>query len=81
MTDRMFITETTRSVTAEHKWPYRMLTERDPFGGCPALWELPQRGSPSSRPRAIQIGDGILTQRSRDEVARITQRLGGKVKP
>jgi hypothetical protein len=52
----------------------------DPFGGCPALWGLVNE-SVSSRPRAIKIGDGILTQRSREEVARITQRLGGKARP
>jgi hypothetical protein len=34
--------------------------------------------SVSSSPRAINIGEGILTQRSREEVARITQRLGGR---
>ena len=51
----------------------------DPFGGCPELWGLVNE-SASSRPRAINIGDGILTRRSREEVARITQRLGGKVK-
>ncbi len=52
----------------------------DPFGGCPALWGLVNE-SVGSRPRAIKIGDGILTRRSREEVERITQRLGGKVKP
>jgi hypothetical protein len=57
-----------------------MYRPRDPFGACPALWGLVNE-SVSSRPRAIKIGDGILTQRSREEVARITQRLGGKVKP
>jgi len=49
----------------------------DPFSGCPALWGLVNE-SASSRPRAIQIGSGILTQRSREEVARITRNLGGK---
>lgn len=53
---------------------------RDPFGGCPDLWGLANE-SASSRPLAIQIGDGTLTRRSREEVARITQRLGGKLKP
>jgi hypothetical protein len=53
----------------------------DPFGGCPELWGLVNDSAASSRPRAIQIGDGTLTRRSREEVARITQRLGGKLKP
>jgi hypothetical protein len=73
MTDRT--TPTTLSLTLDP-----IYRPRDPFGGCPALWGLVNE-SISSRPRAINIGDGILTRRSREEVARITQRLGGKMKP
>ncbi len=58
-----------------------MYLPRDPFSGCPELWGLVNDSAASSRPRAIQIGDGILTQRSREEVARITERLGGKARP
>ncbi len=57
-----------------------MYRPRDPFGGCPDLWGLANDSS-SSAPHARKIGDGILTQRSREEVARITQRLNGKMKP
>jgi hypothetical protein len=79
MTNPIRITPTALSLT----WPpprYELAPWVDPFGGCPALWELVNE-SVSSRPRAIQIGDGILTRRSREEVERITQRLGGKMKP
>lgn len=71
-------TPTARSLTMHPM--YEPAVWVDPFGGCPALWGLVNQ-SASSRPRAINIGSGILTQRSREEVARITQRLGGKANP
>jgi hypothetical protein len=40
---------------------------QDRFTGCPALWSH------------SHIGDGVLTARSRAEVARITRNLGGKL--
>ena len=58
---------------------YVVAIEPDPFGGCPALWGL-VNDSTSSKPRAVRIGDGILTRRSREEVARITRRLNGRMK-
>ena len=78
MTDPIRVTPTALSLTCPPR--YEPAPWVDPFGGCPALWGLVNE-SVSSRPRAIKIGDGILTRRSREEVARITQRLGGKVKP
>lgn len=57
-----------------------MYRPRDPFGGCPALWGLVADRA-NSVPHAKKIGDGILSARSREEVARITRRLGGRVKP
>jgi hypothetical protein len=77
MTDRL-LTPTALSLTMHPM--YEPAPWVDPFGGCPALWGLVNE-STSSRPRAINIGSGILTRRSREEVARITQRMGGKVKP
>ena len=76
MTER--ITPTALSLTLHPM--YRRESWHDPFSGCPALWNLVNE-SVSSRPRAVRVGDGILTARSRAEVADITRRLGGKVKP
>jgi hypothetical protein len=78
MTDPIRITPTALSLTGPQR--YEPAPWVDPLGGCPALWGLVNK-SVSSRPRAIKIGDGILTRRSREEVERITQRLGGKMKP
>ena len=78
MTNPISVTPTALSLTIHPRYEPALWV--DPFGACPALWGLVNE-SVSSRPRAIKIGDGILTRRSREEVVRITQRLGGKVKP
>jgi hypothetical protein len=68
MTERL--TPTARSLTLPPI--HRQELVRVPFGGWPAL---------CSHPRFVRIGDGVLTAQSRAEVADITRRLGGRMKP
>ena len=62
---------TARSLTVAPIVTPTMITHRD--------WGLQKK--PWSAWSHTQIGDGTLTRQSREEVARITARLGGRMKP
>jgi hypothetical protein len=62
-------TPTARSLTVAPMSTSTMITHRDrPWMNSPCYSH-------------IEIGDGTLTAQSRAEVARITRRLGGRLKP
>lgn len=65
------VTPTARSLTVAPVVTPTMITHRD--WGC--------HKNPWSAFSSSRIGDGTLTAQSREEVARITARLGGRIKP